>query len=331
MNNRKSYEIIDYKIRPGKCAERKMLCDSWSLLGNLRPVSSYSYLGFGSTFFADFVLVHKNLGICDMVSMEKEVDDKERFEFNKPYNCIDIKYGLASEILASLSWDTPKIVWLDYDGHLSKKVLEDIQTVFSLAEVGSVVVITVNAHPDPTSDIEKIKTIRIDAMRKRLEEHTPSSIGEMNLGGWGTAKAYYQVAAEVIDQTISDRSSGYAEENQLSYKQLFHFRYADGAKMLTFGGMIVNSVIGAQTDGLFGDLEYIRTGAEAFDIVVPNLTLMEIRELDKLLPDKENEGGPEGCAEVDSESAILGILPKRDIDAYKAIYRFFPTFTETNL
>jgi hypothetical protein len=46
----------------------------------------------GSPYFVDFILFHKYLNINDLVSIEREVSKKERFEFNIPYS------GIKNEI-----------------------------------------------------------------------------------------------------------------------------------------------------------------------------------------------------------------------------------------
>ena len=76
----KSYEEINYAIRPAKCIERKMLCEAFRKLSVFGDVKNYRYIGFGSPFFNDFYLFHKNLSINNMICIEKHEEDKERFE-----------------------------------------------------------------------------------------------------------------------------------------------------------------------------------------------------------------------------------------------------------
>jgi len=121
-----SYRKFNYRVRPAKSIERKMLCETLLRLSFFEPIENYRYIGFGSTTFADFILFHKTLGIKDMISIEKRETDKVRFEFNKPFHCIDMRYGNSNEVLPSLAWQTKTIVWLDYDGFLTDSVLQDV-------------------------------------------------------------------------------------------------------------------------------------------------------------------------------------------------------------
>ena len=53
----KSYESVNYVLRPAKNIERKMFCEAFRRLAEFGRVDSYRYVGFGSTFFSDFSLV----------------------------------------------------------------------------------------------------------------------------------------------------------------------------------------------------------------------------------------------------------------------------------
>ena len=110
-----SYESINYSLRPAKNIERRMLCEAFRKLSEFERLDRYRYIGFGSTFFSDFSLFHKSLRITDSISIEKDVQNHERFEFNRPYRCIRIEFGESNEVLPKLAWDVKTIVWLDYD------------------------------------------------------------------------------------------------------------------------------------------------------------------------------------------------------------------------
>src|SRR5438128_4044331 len=111
-------EKINYGLRPCKCIERKMLVEAFRCLGSWGRISSYRYVGFGSHFFNDFILVHKALGIRDMVSVEREKIKKERFDFNRPFKCVKMEYGESTDILPQLTWNVRTICWLDYPWRL---------------------------------------------------------------------------------------------------------------------------------------------------------------------------------------------------------------------
>ena len=139
---------VDYSIRPAKSIERKMLAETLQRLWRLDRLDQYRYVGFGSAYFTDFTLLHKTLGINEMISIEKDIGDQKRYEFNRPFACISLAFGNSHEVLPLLEWDGKKsIVWLDYEDSLNKQKLDDIECVCTEAEPGSVLVVTVNASP----------------------------------------------------------------------------------------------------------------------------------------------------------------------------------------
>ncbi|HGB1823876.1 TPA: O-methyltransferase, partial [Salmonella enterica subsp. enterica serovar Bahrenfeld] len=66
---------IDYRIRPAKNIERKMIRDVLLRLSPFGIFSDYQYIGFGSKYFTDFIIMHKYLGIDDMISIEGDVNN----------------------------------------------------------------------------------------------------------------------------------------------------------------------------------------------------------------------------------------------------------------
>jgi hypothetical protein len=134
-----SYESINYALRPAKNIERRMLCEAFRRLIEFGRLESYRYVGFGSTYFSDFSLFHKSLRIMNNVSIERDIGNKERFEFNRPYKCINLEFGHSNAILPSLTWDMRTIAWLDYDYNLDQGVLTDVKFVCASAPSGSII------------------------------------------------------------------------------------------------------------------------------------------------------------------------------------------------
>ena len=64
-----TFKKIDYRLRPAKHAERVMLVDLFRRM-RFAPIETYQYIGFGSVAFVDFRMVHKELGIKGLVSIE---------------------------------------------------------------------------------------------------------------------------------------------------------------------------------------------------------------------------------------------------------------------
>lgn len=308
-----SYEQINYALRPAKAVERKMLAEAFSCLRSFRNPSTYRYIGFGSTYFSDFHLLHKALGITDMHSIEKDVHNQTRFEFNRPFDCIQLVFDDSTTALPALvESDIPSIVWLDYDGTISSDVLADARTVVSNLSSGSVFLYSLNVNPEPLSHCE---SRRDDFSAKVGEGKVPTHLREKDFAKWGTAQASREVVDNVIREALAARNAPRPATSQFVYQQLFNFHYQDGAKMLTCGGIILDegAMSSFSSSGL-SQLGYFRNGNDAYEIKVPNLTYREIHYLNKALPD--------------GSIRDRYCIPERDISSYKEVYRYFPAFSE---
>lgn len=129
-----SYMKFNYNVRASKSVERKMILEVLKELCPPSVINNYQYIGLGSVFYTDFRLFHKDLNICDMVCIEGDVDDEERFRYNKPYKCVNLIMGHSSDILPKLDWEKPTISWLDYDDKLMPFMFSDIRTIINNAK-----------------------------------------------------------------------------------------------------------------------------------------------------------------------------------------------------
>lgn len=307
-----SYKSVNYTLRPAKTIERKMLVEAIQRLSVFGQVSSYRYVGFGSIYYADFKLFHRQTGIHNMLSIEKNTNEAVRFEFNKPFRCIKIKFGHSDAILPTLPWNVKTILWLDYDGSLNKNCLSDIATFCAKCPAGSVLIVTINASFDKTSGdfFDRF----VDAIGK---ENLPFEITKKDMQGDGAAKVIRTVIINNIAKTLNGRNGILTKQNKINFKQLFNFVYADGARMVTVGGLLWKN---SQADIIKHDpwlgLHYIREDEEQYVINAPHLTLREVQYLESHLPIGA------------SRNIKNDPIPESERNQYEKIYRYYPTFTE---
>jgi hypothetical protein len=316
----RSYERINYALRLAKSIERKMLVEAFRRFSEFRSIDSYRYIGFGSTYFSDFQLIHKSLNIQAMNSLERDVQNRERFEFNKPFRCISMEFGESNVLLPKLPWrDIPTIAWLDYDTSLTSGVLADVKTFCSSASPPSALIVSVNAQP--SAAVPDFPNARLDRLFTTLgKQKVPAGIAAKDLREWGTAKIFRKIILNEIAETVADRNGDKPEGSKIVFDQLFNFHYADGAKMLTVGGLLYDRGIAAHVQSCaFDQLTFIKRGEESFFIEPPNLTYREVRHLDTLLP-----------ADLNALPTLPGV-PNADVRKYAEMYRYFPTFAETEL
>lgn len=319
-----SFEKINYNLRPNKCIERKMICEALSRLSFIDDLRNYRYIGFGSTYFTDFSLFHKQLGINDLISIESAEHKKDRFELNKPYSCIQIIYGEATTLLPNLELEKKKnIIWLDYDGAVEDYMFSDIDTVISNAMEGSVFMISLNVEPFIGSREERLR----DLISKVGKQRIPIEYQSINLNSKKLVEVIYKMINMQITNSLSNRNGNNLKK--IEYKQMFNYLYKDGATMITVGGILFSPDQKQYVNKMkLHELNHIKEGAEQYKIQCPNLTYKEVHLLNNLLPCeiKVNSNGKI----TNKEFEEIPLNPS-DIKDYAEIYRYYPNYAETNL
>ncbi len=318
-----SYNKIDYRLRIAKSVERRMLCSIFQSLDVFGHIEKYKYIGFGSVSFLDFSLFHRVLGISNMVSMEREEHDKARFEFNKPYDCIEMKYGDSKDILPSLDIKDKTIIWLDYDDKLTTEILSDIDLVFDRLDSGSFFCVSYNAQQD--NEVENGKS-RIEQLSERIDnKYFPEYLyRKPNLNKTGIRKACFDIINNLISETLKNRNNN---GDDISVKQLLFFNYNDGAEMNTLGWLFYNKNDEAKMEHILNKAFPFVKGADIpFEIKVPSLTYKEMRAIEEEFPNLEK------CLKTyDKSKTNKGMLNRKDIESYYNIYKNFSLFAEIQL
>jgi hypothetical protein len=319
-----SHDKVDYRLRPAKNIERKMMLEVFQQLVHFGPVKDYRYLGFGSVYFADYSLFHRALCIEDMISLESDEDAQKRVEFNKPFGCIQVVRAVSTDYLAALlsdQWAKRSIFWLDYDNSLTTEVLTDVGLIARNASSGSVLLVTIDTRAGEYSNEQQELSEKFEDPRIR-EPITQ----EDRDGPWGLASRFREILHARIVDTVSERnriaSGKLVGDVSTRYDQLFHFRYADSsATMLTVGGLISDVQETENRRRFLAALPpAVRAGQESLIIQPPKLTFKELRTLDRLMLERGASGTPPAPPPVRPE----------DRNRYEAVYRYFPTFVEAD-
>ena len=315
-----SYKVIDYRVRPAKSIERKMLAESFRRMLHFLDPAKYAYIGMGSLYFADFNLFHRSLGFETMISVEdcSDTTKQARFRMNIPFGHIQMEFGRAGAVLQREScWkEAPAVIWLDYDGRLTGECLEDLEYVASNAASGTVVLASVNADrlklansfDDEGNEIDASTMDPIGVLQRNIgSERVPLGTTNKVLSGWGIASSYQKVIDAAIRKGTTLHSS-----KTFSYEQIYNFTYSDGAKMLTVGGVLFSEHDREKFDAAsFDGIDFVRTGNDSYRIDPPKLTYPEMRA-------------------INSNVANLPIPPS-DVAKLRKTYRYFPHFIEAEV
>lgn len=292
-----------YTLRPAKHVERLMITEAARSLANIAPLPTYSYVGFGALEFVDFDLIHRTLGISKMTSIECDLSNPRRYEFNRPFRGIDLLFGRASQHLPALDWSGLRIVWLDYEGQLTREFVRDIETVARVILPGSLLIVTLGAGAKYGS--------RLPTLTENVGiERVPVDLTETDLDGpWSFAAAQRTIATSALDEVLSVRL------DQACAQQIFNFVYADSARMQTVGWLITAPALTqVVTSCRFDDHDFVRAGDTPLELKVPVLTRREIARLNLKLPASRSARLRENWIDQQTQSD------------YAQIYRYYPSF-----
>lgn len=323
--NMPSYEKINYLLRPNKSVERKMVCEMLSRISAIRDITGYQYIGLGSTYFADFSLFHRHLGILKMISIENEERAQNRCEFNKPFGCIELKIGDSVNVLPNLEIDKrDSIIWLDYDGVLSNSVFSDINTAFGMMKPDSFFMMSINTELKNCNDDQKKLQTVIDMVG---EERFPKRFSKEKINSRIFEQILYECIIQEISSVLQKRNS--MEKSKIRFHQTILFKYSDGARMITLGGFLFSENEEDEHLQKMGirNMFFYKHDNTFFHIQCPVLSLKEIQVLNSHLPCKEM--GKHGTFEDEELNNFP--IDNSDIGKYATLYRYYPSYTESLL
>ncbi len=287
-----------YWYRPAKRVQRYMMVDAFQHLRAIASPSEYQYVGFGGWEFVDFQLIRRRLGIPLMVSIEKDSFRQKRYDFNRPFKDIDLRFGLCGEVLQELDWTPYSIVWLDYTSKLNHDVLADAAFLAQNLRAGSALAISVQANAAQQEPLEEL----VDFVG---EERIPPGTDNTSLDAWGLADVQRRILLGQLQRHVAGRDDG------AQFSQIMYTNYADRSKMMTWVGVLVDdSVRPAFESAAFNRLEQYRPGKRALRLAVPGLSAREVLRLDDLMS-------------AGQRPRLPGVQAS-DCDSYVDFHRWYP-------
>lgn len=316
---------INYSVRPAKNMERKMMKDVFSRFFVFDELSEYQYIGFGSKYFTDFILFHRSLSIKKMISIECDRHNQTRYQFNKPYDFIEMIFGQSSEVLPKLKYDKKSIVWLDYDYSFDLSMLSDLIFLVKNLKSGSILSLSFSSE---VPDIQKLKdnySNISDNYYKRYFEEIFGNIGvDLDDRGWNKNNRFTNFINEKVYNrllaAIELRNSDLHEDEKFYLEQIFYFTYADGIPMTTIGWVLFSENERCKFDSL--NLNkfnyYVDKIDNPYKIGDCQLTMKEIHLLMAKMPLNEADALP-----INTE-----IIPEKMQRDFAKNYQYFPSFHE---
>jgi len=313
---RSTARFISYDLRPAKQSERRIILDLLKIAGDCGlPIQSYRYVGMGANRFYDFILIHKYIGIQNMVSIEHDKSMYERAVFNCPYGFIDIVNSTVDQFITRDAFDVPSILWFDYDGGIGQSIIRDISSLSTKLKVGDMCFITVSGAPPRVLDRENNEA-KLTWFQDELGDVSGDVlIGDVERSAFPTA--VHKVLMAAFRNAFSIRRDG-------AFVPLLQVLYSDSMPMITVGGGLL-----AQGQA-FGFLSKLASG-------LPFLTPQEkalyvIKSLH--LTERERVLFDRAATKRNRKSSEHNQLKKlgfgdSEISAYKDLIRYLPRYVET--
>ncbi|MCJ2143687.1 O-methyltransferase [Methylobacterium sp. E-066] len=310
-----SFDTVNYSIRTNKAIQRSIIFDSLGVASKYLPLNEHVYIGFGSIWFTDFIIAHKQLGIQNMLSIESNPIGVSRARFNSPFRTIRVEEGHSSVVLPKIlneNWypGRPWIAWLDYDYGPDDTVRDDIDFIASRAPANSILLLTVNVGPKYLGNSPRQ---REDNLRRTFGTSVAHDAGRAQFD----QESYIKTTSRTL--TNYAQASVVAAGRPLTFVPCFDVAYRDGTPMLTVGGAIANQVVQQH----LATLSQHRTwpGRAPNLIEVPPLSIKEASAMQSLLP--------LGAAIPRRDIQSLGFdLDDKQIAAFCDHYTRYPSFMQ---
>lgn len=311
-----SFNIVNYSLRPNKSIQRSLVFEGIKQLQTSLDLERMIYVGFGSIWFADFILAHKLLGIEDMFSMEGNEIGAKRAVFNKPFKTVEVKEGLSADVLPDLLNKAtlqvrPWFTWLDYDQTLNEASVDDIRLIIEQAPPNSVILVTLSASGGPLGK-PKDRPARI---KKLLGKVVPDELSQADC----QEDKLPQTLAGLIENFMVTAAVDAGRPGGLL--PAFRMTYKDGTSMLTVGAILPAKGAAPAAKATIQGPNW--PGFPSLAITAPHLTLRESAVLQAELPCKL----PLTRADIQK----LGFdLEDNQLLAFETFYRYYPSFAQIN-
>ena len=314
---------VPYHLRTNKAIERKIFFDLLRSLSLSRDLKEYKYFSLGGPMLADHQVLHHELGLTKLFSIERDSSVITRQEFNKPFKCIDCLESSTHDFISNFSEEDPVIIWLDYTDTKWGAQLTECQNLLSNLKEYDLFKVTFNANPDALKG-DSVKN-PLEIFRERANCSQLS--GNLSLNDVAMMEKLSLTLSEMFDRVTQDAFAG----DDLIFKPLMQFRYIDNRhQMLTITGIVLsdndsaNSLEKLLRESYLTEWPYFSCDwGNIQEINVPDITMKERSEINKHLP-------------LETENFDLDSLPfkldrndrkaKVKINNYLKYYRFIPNF-----
>ncbi len=272
------------------------------------------YVGMGAVRFYDFLLVHRYLGIDQMVSLEHDKKMFRRSVYNVPFSFIEVRNQSTAKFIEEDRFECSTVAWFDYDGGIGPHILGDIAGISLKMKLGDFFFATV--YGGPPSAIDKLN----DSDRFIwLQDTFGDFAGEVTIED--VENANFTSAGHKL--LLAAMKSAFAARRDGRFRFLLQVEYTDSVSMVTVGGAFL-------TDGQALDVKkrlaqrlpfLVGRGGRLYEITSFHLTEQECTLFDRAVTKS-------GRSPARNTLRKLG-FGDAEIAAYRDLLRYVPRYVET--
>jgi hypothetical protein len=308
-------KFIAYDLRPAKQAERRVIIDFLKCANEAGiAVSDCRYVGMGGTVFYDFHLLHRFIGINNMISLEHDEQMYKRSVFNRPYDFIKLKNVTVADFLASDRSTSRTIYWFDYDSGIQPDVTTDIISLGSRMHPNSFAFVTVCS--DPPGFLRGLKSgDRLDYFKNNFGDFA-ADLRPQDAENAAFSKTMSRILTHAFTNAFAARRDG-------MFDPILQVQYNDSSTMTTVGGVFCDSADCARIRmRVAKDLPFLQSENLPYEIRRINFTDRERALFDMAAT----------ISRPDSKQAkklkSLG-FKDGDLKSYNELIRFLPRYYES--
>ena len=317
-----------YHLRPNKYVDRYLFINCLERLASVINLKSHRYIGFGSYLFDDFKQVHDRLNISSMISLEADPTVFKRACYNTPYKCVKVINQTSTDFISGGEWGNRKsIIWLDYTAPAElAQQFNDIASLTNIVNKNDILRVTFNANVSslgrmPNGNSRDQFKYRLEKLKERIGEYVPLDLEAANV----TTSQYPIVILQCLKKMLEGLFIETSCDKRFIFP-LFSTVYKDGQTMVTFTGIVLDNH--EQEEKLryeFRDLRYVNFEWDKPSIIsIPELTVKEMLEMNKLLPSKNAQ------KQLSKKFDFVFSDKNQEIESYIAYYKHYPSFQSVN-
>lgn len=312
-----------YHLRPNKYVDRCLFVNTLDRLSTILSLQDHRYIGFGSFLFDDFKLMHDRLNISSMISLECNQIIYDRANFNVPYNCISIINQSSTDFISSENWgEKNSIIWLDYTSPKDLgQQFSDLASLTNIVLPGDIIKVTLNAHAQALGDAEEGLDARLCKLKERIAEYIPSTAIKDNC----SSKQYPLLLLRCLHKLFASQFTELKHDERYVLP-LYSTVYRDGQTMVTFTCIVLDDhSLDEKIKCAFSDMQFINFEWDSPSIIkIPDLTVKEMIEINKLLPSENAE------EQIKGKYNFIFENNQDEIQSYISFYKYYPSFHSVN-